>query len=176
MGSKEYTEFLLTRRSIRKYKKDLVPLELLLEVVNVARFAPSARNLQPWEFIIITDPVVKDRLAAIYPWRQPLYDAPAGIVVVCDEKTSPLSYMVDCANAIIYIMLAAHAYGLGTVWLGVMRDEERSKIREILGLPNEKVPVAIIAIGWPDERPEPRPRKPLTDIVHINRYGNRLGQ
>jgi len=166
----ELIEFLLTRRSIRKYRKDPVPVDLLLKLVDVARFAPSARNSQPWEFILVTDQDVKQRLVSIYPWRQPLSEAPAGIVVLCDESVSPQFFVCDCANAVMYLMLAAHAYGLGTVWIGVGEREKR-RVQDIVGAPQHKVPIAIVAVGWPDEKPLPRPRKPVNEITHINSYG-----
>jgi len=169
----DYLKFLTTRRSIRKYRKDPVTLDQLIKVIDAARFAPSARNSQPWEFVIVVDLKTKHDLASIYPWRQALHDAPAGIVVLCDETASPTFYMLDCANAVTYLMLAAHALGLGTVWLGI-GEREKPIVQEIVRAPKHKIPIAIVAIGWPDESPKPRPRKPVEDIVHINKYGSRL--
>lgn len=172
MEPEKFIEFLMTRRSIRRYKKDPVPVDLLLKLVEVARFAPSARNSQPWEFVLVVDQDVKRRLVSIYPWRQPLSEAPAGIVVLCDETRSPQFFIYDCANAVMYLMLAAHAYGLGTVWIGV-GERERRMVQEIVNAPLNKIPVAIVAVGWPDEKPSPRPRKPVEEITYVNSYGVR---
>ncbi len=172
MEPEKFIEFLMSRRSIRRYKKDPVPVDLLLKLVEVARFAPSARNSQPWEFVLVVDQDVKRRLVSIYPWRQPLSEAPAGIVVLCDETKSPQFFMYDCANAVMYLMLAAHAYGLGTVWIGVGEKEKRM-VQEIVHAPPNKIPIAIVAVGWPDEKPSPRPRKPVEEITHVNSYGVR---
>lgn len=172
MEPEKFIEFLMSRRSIRRYKKDPVPVDLLLKLVEVARFAPSARNSQPWEFVLVVDQDVKRRLVSIYPWRQPLSEAPAGIVVLCDETKSPQFFMYDCANAVMYLMLAAHAYGLGTVWIGV-GERERHMVQEIVNAPLNKIPVAIVAVGWPDEKPSPRPRKPVEEITYVNSYGVR---
>ncbi len=174
MEPQKYIEFLQTRRSIRKYKDEDVPMDIILKILDVARYAPSARNLQPWEFIIIMNKAIKDKLAAVYPWPQPIREAPIGIVVACDSKVSPYTYQVDCANVIMYIMLAAHAYGLGTVWQGIVRDEEKQQVQQILNIPREKIPIAIIALGWPAEKPEARLRKPLEEITHVDVYGNKL--
>lgn len=171
MKSEEYLKFLTTRRSIRKYKPNPVNLDLIVNIIDAARYAPSARNSQPWEFVVVTDPEVKRGLESIYSWRQALHEAPIGIVVLCDETASPMFHLLDCANAVTYLMLAAHAIGLGTVWLGV-GEREKPMIQGILGVPRHKVPVAIVAAGWPDESPKPRPRKPVEEIVHINKYGN----
>ncbi len=167
----ELIEFLKSRRSIRKFKPEKPPLELILKVLDTARFAPSAKNSQPWEFIIIDDPEVKSKLAGIHVGARPLENAPMAIVVVSDKTKSPTSYLVDGANAVMYILLALHAVGLGGVWIQTLRDVE--KIQEILGLPSEKIPVAIIALGYPDESPKPKPRRPLEELVHYNRYGVR---
>ncbi len=172
MVENEFLRFLLTRRSIRKFKKKPVDLNLVLKILDVARYAPSAKNFQPWEFIIVTNREIKDRLAQIHRWASPIRKAPLAIVVICDKNVSPISYQVECANAAMYIMLAAHALGLGTVWIQALRNV--SEIQELLKIPKEKIPVAILAMGWPDEKPEPRPRKPLKEIVYENLYGRKI--
>lgn len=165
-------EFLLTRRSVRQFKPDPVPDDVLLKVLDLARYAPSAGNRQPWVFVVVKDPEVKDKLASLRPGAAPLARAPAGIVVACDKDTSQLSYQVDCACATMYIMLAAHALGLGTVWIQALANTE--EIQKLVGLPENYVPVAIVAIGYPAEKPQPRPRKPLEEIAYLNRYGVKL--
>jgi nitroreductase len=167
-----FVKFLLSRRSIRKFKKEPVPMDLVKKILDIARYAPSAGNRQPWIFIVVTDPEVKNRLAKIHRWAYPLEDAPLGIVIACNRDTSPDSYQVDCANATMYIMLAVHAYGLGSVWLQTLRNIE--DIQKILNLPSNYIPVAMIAIGYPDESPSPRPRKELKDIAYLNTYGKPL--
>jgi nitroreductase len=168
--SEELLNFLISRRSIRKFRPDPVPDELILKILDVARYAPSARNSQPWVFIVVKDPEVKKKLANVHVWAKPLENAPVGIVVACNTEVSPESYQVDCANATMQIMLAAHALGLGTVWLQTLRNI--SEIQGIVGLPKNYVPVAMLALGYPDERPSPKKRKELKEIVYLNRYGS----
>ena len=165
-------EFLRSRRSIRKFKPEPPPRELLLKVIDAARFAPSAKNSQPWRFIIVEDPEVKSRLARIHPFAKPLESAPVAIVVACCIDESPLSYMLDCSAATVYLLLAAHAVGLGTVWIQTLRNIE--EIRKILEMPQNTVPVALIAVGYPDEKPSPPQRKPLSELVFVNKYGAKL--
>ena len=167
-----YLEFILSRRSIRVFKPEPVPLELLEKIVDIARYAPSSKNRQPWNFIIVTERSIIEKLSQIHRWSKPLRGAPACIVVASDVGVSPVSYQVDGANAAMYIMFAAHALGLGTVWIQTLRNI--GNVQEILGLPENLVPIAIIAIGWPAERPEPRPRKSLSEIAFLNRYGEPL--
>jgi len=168
----DYLEFLKSRRSIRRFKKDPPPLEMILKAIDVARYAPSARNSQPWRFIVVNDPLLKDRLAEIHPWARPLKEAPVSVVVACHVDESPTSYMLDCANATIYLLLALHALGLGAVWIQALRNVE--ELRVLLNIPNNAIPVAVIAIGYPDEKPEPRPRRPISEVVFLNKYGHRL--
>jgi nitroreductase len=168
----DYLEFLKSRRSIRRFKRDPPPLEMILKAIDVARYAPSARNSQPWRFIVVNDPLLKDRLAEIHPWARPLKEAPVSVVVACHVDESPTSYMLDCANATIYLLLALHALGLGAVWIQALRNIE--ELRTLLNIPNNAIPVAVIAIGYPDEKPEPRSRRPMSEVVFINKYGHRL--
>jgi nitroreductase len=168
----DYLEFLKSRRSIRRFKRDPPPLEMILKAIDVARYAPSARNTQPWRFIVVNDPLLKDRLAEIHPWARPLKEAPVSVVVACHVDESPTSYMLDCANATIYLLLALHALGLGAVWIQALRNVE--ELRVLLNIPNNAIPVAVIAIGYPDEKPEPRPRRPMSEVVFLNKYGHRL--
>ncbi|MEM0027329.1 MAG: nitroreductase family protein [Ignisphaera sp.] len=165
-------KFLLTRRSIRRFKKDPVPLDVVKRILDVARYAPSAGNRQPWIFIVVSDSEIKSKLAKIHRWTYPLEEAPMGIVVACNRDVSPDSYHVDCANATMYIMLAAHAYGLGTVWLQTLRNVE--DIQKILNLPANYIPVSMLAVGYPAESPSPKPRKDLKEIAYLNSFGNTL--
>lgn len=170
--SHEQLNFLLTRRSIRKFKPVPVDMNTVKRILDVARYAPSAGNRQPWIFIVVTDKEVKDRLAKIHRWAYPLESAPLGVVVACNKDISPESYQVDCACATMYIMFAAHALGLGTVWLQTLRSIE--DVQKILNLPSNYVPIAMLAIGYPDEQPTAKSRKELKDIAFLNKYGAAL--
>ncbi len=163
-----FLQFLISRRSIRRFKNEPVSDDLIFKILDSARFAPSAKNSQPWEFIVVRNEVIKEKLGKIHRWASPLLEAPLAVVVACNKEASPTSYLVDCANAAMYIMLAAHALGLGTVWIKSLRNVE--EIQELLRLPKKLIPVAILAVGWPDESPNPRERKELKKIVHLDKY------
>ncbi|MGC9104501.1 MAG: nitroreductase family protein [Candidatus Methanodesulfokora sp.] len=167
----ECLKLLLGRRSIRVFEDKEVSDGLIKRILDVARYAPSAKNSQPWEFVVVRDEEVRRKLASIHRYAYPPQRAPVAIAVLCNPELSPDSYLVDCANATIYLMLAAHALGLGTVWIQSLRNVK--EINEILGSEG-RIPVALIALGWPAEKPEARPRRELKEIVYINRYGERL--
>ncbi|MEM0380718.1 MAG: nitroreductase family protein [Desulfurococcaceae archaeon] len=165
-------EFLKSRRSIRKFKDSKPPLELVLKALDVARYAPSAKNSQPWRFIIIDDRELLNKLSYLHPGAKPLESAPLAIAVVCNIDESPVSYMVDCANATTYLLLALHALGLGSVWIQTLRNID--ELKKVFDLPENIVPIALIAIGYPDETPVLKQRRSLSEITFLNKYGNRL--
>lgn len=172
-------EAIRERRSIRAFKRDPVSDEVLLRILEAAQWAPSAGNLQPRDFIVVRDPDVKSRLAkaALNQWF--IAEAPVNVVVCANLERSASRYgergrrfyaWLDAAAAVENLMLAAHALGLGTCWVGAYRDEE---VMEILGLPEWLKPVAIIPIGYPREKPYPSSRMNVEKITSQDRYGLR---
>ncbi len=164
-------EAIYNRRSVRSYKRDLVPEESLSRVLEAASRAPSAGNLQPWRFIIIRDAARKNALAQAALGQSMVAAAPVVVVVCADQRRSGRYYsergtnlfcIQDTAAAIENLMLAAFALGLGTCWVGSF-DENRAA--DILRIPNSMRPVAIIPLGYPAEHPNPTPRRPLSEVV-----------
>ena len=163
----EVMEAIRTRRSIRKYKPDPVPDDILQDVLNAARLAPSAGNRQPWLFIVVRDPEVKERMKEVYgaEW---FYTAPV-IIVACGyrdkawTRSDGKNYMeVDVTIAMDHLILAAWEKGLGTCWIGAFDPQ---KAREVLEIPEDAEPVVMTPLGWPAEQPEAKPRKSLDEIV-----------
>lgn len=146
-----------TRRSIRKYQDRPVPEELVQKLLAAAMSAPSARNAQPWQFVVIDDRSMLAEIAQINPNSQMASKAPLAILVCGDlalEK-SPGYWVVDCAAAVQNILLAAHALGLGAVWTGVYpRDRRMEGLRRLVGLPGPIVPHSLVVLGYPAEQPE----------------------
>jgi len=165
-------EPLLSRRSIRRFEDREVPDELLLKAVDVARQAPSARNSQPWHFVIIKDREKLEELSKIHVGAAPLRNAKAAIVVLADIEASPHSYVADAAIAATYLWLALHCLGLGAVWIQTLRNIE--EVRAVVKAPGRYVPVAIFAVGYPAERPSAKPRKPLKEVLSLEEFGRRL--
>jgi nitroreductase len=162
----EVLEAIKTRRSIRKYKRDPVEQEKVGKILDAARWAPSANNSQPWEFILLKDEGIKKRVAEVLPWGGFLGHAPIGIVVIVDPELSNHP-MEDGAAASQNILLAAHSLGLGTCWIAPHDGE----VKHILGIPEGKKVISVIPIGYPDES-STRKRKDL--IVFKDRYGSKI--
>ena len=164
------------RRSIRAFRETDVPKETVEKLIEAASWAPSAGNIQPWEFIVVRNPETKRKLAEAALGQSFIEEAPVVIVVCADEERSARGYgtrgktlycIQDTAAAIQNIHLAAYALGLGTCWVGAFREEEARKILEI---PDGVRPVAIIPVGYPAESPSPRSRRPLKQIIHYEKF------
>jgi len=164
------------RRSIRAFKNQDVPAETVEELIDAARWAPSAGNIQPWEFIIVRKPRIKRRLVEAALDQMFIEEAPVVIIVCANEERSSQGYgargktlycIQDTAAATQNIHLTAYSLGLGTCWVGAFREEET---REILKIPRGMRPVAMIPVGYPAEAPTARTRKPISQIVHYETF------
>ena len=172
----EVFEAIQGRRSIRAFESREVPEELVERLIEAARWAPSAGNIQPWEFIIVRKQEIKRKLAEAALYQSFIEEAPVVIVVCADEVRSTQGYgmrgktlycIQDTAAAIQNIHLAAYSMGLGTCWVGAFREDEA---RKVLKTPAGLRPVAIIPVGYPAETPSPRSRRPLRQIVHYETF------
>jgi len=164
------------RRSIRAFKSQNVSAEIIKKLVDAARWAPSAGNIQPWDFIIVQKPEIKRRLAQAALGAMLIEEAPVVIVVCANENRSFEGYgmrgktlycIQDTAAAIQNLHLVAYFLGLGTCWIGAFREEEA---REILKIPRGVRPVAIVPVGYPAESPSPPSRRPISQIVHYETF------
>ncbi len=172
----EVLEVIKGRRSIRAFRSKPISFESVKKLLDAARWAPSAGNIQPWEFIIVRKPEIKKKLAEAALHQYFIEEAPVVIVVCADEGRSSQGYGIrgktlyclqDTAAAIQNIHLVAYSLGLGTCWVGAFREEE---VRKILQIPGGIRPVAIIPIGHPAENPKPRQRRSIHEIVHYETF------
>ena len=163
---------LLGRRSIRKYISKTVSDDIIRELLNAGMHAPTARNRQPWHFVVANERKVIDALSQAHPYAKMLRNAPLAILVCGDRKLQEEdAYLVqDCSAVTQNIMLAAHANGLGSVWLGMYpRNERMEKVGALLELPDHILPVALVSIGYPDEVKE-APDRFREERVHWNKF------
>ena len=168
-------EAIKKRRSVRHFLKEDVSDETMMELLDAMRWAPSAGNLQPWEFVVVRDAEVKRKVseAARQAW---IMEAPV-VVVVCavPERSAPrygdrginLYCLQDTAAAVQNLHLAAVEKGLGTCWVGAFNE---SLVAQAVNVPQGVRPVAVVPVGRPAETPAPRPRRSLEEIVHRDRF------
>jgi len=177
-----------TRRSVRRFLDRPVEAEKLQSILEAARMAPSWANMQCWRFVVVQEPAMKRRISELAaadsffaakgytsnPSQRALADAPA-VIVACAEcnRSGDLRghqyYMTDVGMAVASLMLAAHAVGLGSVFVGIFDEKQ---VGSLLGIPAYISIVGLIPVGYPCEVPEGAPsRKPLHEIVHYERWG-----
>jgi coenzyme F420-0:L-glutamate ligase / coenzyme F420-1:gamma-L-glutamate ligase len=194
----ELHQFLQTRRSIRRFKTDLVPESVIQNILATATFAPSAHNRQPWRFAVITTQSTKENLASamaadferdlrldgvplerievqVRRSKDRILSAPAAILLCMDmsemdaypdenrREAERIMAVQSAAAAGLQLLLAAHAEGLGGVW-ACWPLFAQNTIRGILELPETWEPQAMFFVGYADDRPKPRERKPISDV------------
>ena len=142
-----------SRRSVRSFTGEAVPRESLAKIVRAAMAAPSAVNIQPWSFVVVTKRETLDELCDKLPYAKMLDKAGAAIVVCGIPDFSKDYWVMDCSAASENILLACHALGLGAVWTAVYVDKERiATVRNILHIPENIIPLNVIPIGVPKEK------------------------
>ncbi|MDI6855911.1 MAG: nitroreductase family protein [Candidatus Thermoplasmatota archaeon] len=170
----EVYEAIKARRSIRSYKSEPIPEDKLRKVLSAARLAPSAKNLQPWKFIVVRDEETKRKLVGACNNQKFIAEAPV-VIVACalpDEAFAFLggytsSWLLDLGIAFEHIMLQATEEGFATCWVGSFKEE---KVKEVLGIPANIRVVALTPLGYANEVPEARARKQLEEIVCYDKW------
>jgi len=165
-------ECLMTRRSIRKYTDRPVDNSLVKHLLQAAMAAPSSANEQPWQFVVIRDRKILHEASAIHTFSYML-DQAAMAILVCEDPTLEFNAgrgPLDCSAATMSILLAAHALGLGAVWVGIYPVQERmEKTRNLLDIPLHIIPIALVSLGYPDEIPHSEDRF-KAERVHYERW------
>ncbi len=167
----ECMEAIKGRRSIRKFKDLAVEKEKIEELLNAAQMAPSAGNLQARDFITVSNRIIKQKLAKAALGQSFIEQAPVVIIVVANIERYSRIYksrgefyaIEDAAACIENLLLSAHSLGLGTCWVGAFDENE---VSELLKIPDKILPVAIIPVGYPDEKPSSPPRIAVSRLVH----------
>jgi nitroreductase len=159
-------ETIKTRRSIRKFKETPVKDELIDKILEAGRWAPSGMNNQPWRFAVITDAPLQNEISKLTHYSKIVKAAKVLISVFLDNNEGyNRTKDVQAIGACIQNMtLEAHSLGLGAVWLGEIIKSDES-IRGLLGLGNNLELMAVIALGYPDEKPKSSRKKPAELIV-----------
>lgn len=164
------------RRSIRNFKDRSVEKEKLIKILKAGMQAPSAGNQQPWEFIVLDNKDIITKLKDMSPYSNPIKNAPISILVVGNKNNMkyPENWEQDLSAAVQNMLIQAVEEGLGSVWLGVSPIEGRIKyIRNLLELPKNLIPFAVVPIGYPMEGPGQENRflnRYDEGKVHYNKY------
>lgn len=166
-------ESIMGRRSIRQYIDQPVTDEELETVLRAAMAAPSAGNQQSWRFIVVRDAAQREKLSQATPYASMIARAQVGLVVCGDTRNEkhPGYWPQDCSAAIENMLVAAHAIGLGAVWIGVHPVPERvDNVRAICDIPSGIIPMSMIALGHPAEEKPPAERY-NPEFVFSERWG-----
>ncbi len=166
------------RRSVRRYKDTKVSMEKLNKILDSARFAPSAGNLQNWRFVVIENEKKKKELAKAAYGQNFVEHAPI-VIVVCNEPEEVVRFYgkrgkfyatQNCAAVVEHILLKATDLGLGSCWVGAFDEDE---VVNILKITDDIKPEAIITIGYSEEDYEMPTRYDLNNLVYFEEYGNK---
>lgn len=172
-------ETLRTVRQIRQYAAEPVPDDVIAQLLQVARWTGSSKNSQPWHFVVVRDRDALKRISELRPNINWLAAAPIAIAIVLDGPGTSEAY--DEGRVTERLLIAAHALGLGGGTAHFGDESHQAEAKRILGIPADRMARSMVAIGRPisikDPRPNPRPggRKPLSEIVSYERWGNAKG-
>lgn len=167
----EFEEVLRERRSIRQYRKKEIPEEKIRQILELANLSPSAGNLQARKIILIKDKKTKEKIARASLRQDFIAKAPVVFVICADPAKSAVKYrergrqlyaVQDATIFAAYLQLAAASLGLASCWVGAFKEDE---INEILALPENLKPIAVIPVGYPAEQPEETQREDLDGII-----------
>ncbi len=166
MDSKQVMELIRARRSVRKYSDRPVEDDLVDQILEAGRWAPSGQNNQPWRFVVVREPGLKARIAAFTRYTQ-IIEAASVALPVFIHKPSMYNEVKDYQSmgaCLENMLLMAHGLGLGAVWLGeILKNADG--VRETLGLSEDFKLMAVVAVGWPASGKEKGSRKPMDELI-----------
>ncbi len=174
------TSLIKNRRSVRKYLKKDVDMELILKVLEAAQYAPSSGNYQPWEFVVVRNSEIKEHLVDACYNQKWMLEAPVLIVACINSRLAGATYgdrglklygIQGVAAAIQNILLTAESLGLATCWVGAFSE---TMVSRALECPDYVRPCAVITLGYSDEKPVAPARQSMEEFVHIGKFGNTL--
>lgn len=160
-------EAIRNRRSVRGFRKDPVPQKVIEGIIDAGRLAPTARNVQPWDFVVVRDAAARAALAKLAVTGPFIADAPVCVAVFCNDTKY---WLEDGCAATENIIIAARAHGLGHCWVAGEKKPYAGAVAALLGAPAGHRLVALIAIGYPEADPEPVPKRPLAEVLHWDKF------
>jgi nitroreductase len=158
---------LKTRRSVRSYKPDPVPAQIVDDIVDCGRLAATARNRQPWEFVVVTDAAVRRQLAELIETGRFIAEAPVCIVVFCADTKY---FLEDGSAAIQNLLVAARAHGLGSCWVAGDKKPYAAPVAALLHAPAAHKLIGLVAVGYATEETPLPPKRSLSEVLHRERF------
>ncbi|MFH1889128.1 MAG: nitroreductase family protein [Candidatus Omnitrophota bacterium] len=155
------------RRSVRKFNSTPLPSNLIEELVDCARMAPTARNVQPWEFVIVTKKETLGEIGSLAENGSFIREAACCIAIFCQDTKY---YLEDGSAATVNILTAAHDIGLGSCWVAGDKKPYTEKVAQMLKVPAGFRLVSLIALGYSNEKALLPSKRPLKEIIHWERY------
>ncbi len=162
-------EVIKTRRSVREYKDERIAKDALEKVVDAARFAPTARGVEPWEFIVVTQSETLKKLADLAENGRFVAKASACIAVFCGDTKY---YLEDGCAATENILIAAASLVIGSCWVAGDKKPYCGQVNNLLNVPDSFKLVSLIALGYPLSKDNFRikDKRPLTNVIHWERF------
>jgi nitroreductase len=160
-------EALKKRRSIRTFSAKSIPPKLIENLIDLARMAPTARNIQPWEFVVITDKEILQKLGSLADTGRFIAESPCCIAVFCQDTKY---YLEDGCAATENILIAAADLGLASCWVAGDKKPYCDKVKELLNASVDVKLVSLIPLGYSDSQPPMPSRKSLKEILHWEKF------
>lgn len=159
----DFIKLIKDRRSVRGYLDKPIDKRILEEIMDCGRLAPSARNIQPWKFVVVTEKGKLEEIAKQIEWGYFIKDSSACIVVCGDRRVK--RFREDCCLATENMILAAKSLGIGSCYVAAL-EKNVEGVRKLLKIPRDFEIVCFLPLGYFDKNPEPHDKKTLKDVIH----------
>lgn len=166
-GKMDALEAIKTRRSVRSFAAKPVPREIVEQIIDGARLAPSANNVQPWEFVIVTDQTVRERIAGLTDYGKFIADAPVCIAVFCRDTKY---YLEDGCAATENILIGACSLGLSSCWVAGDKKDYAQEISRILGVPDSYKLISLLALGYSSIKASAYGKRLPEEVMHWEKF------
>ncbi len=167
MKPRDFLEIVNSRRSVRTFSKRAVDKKLIEQIIDAARLAPTARNVQPWEFVIVSDEKVLEQLTGLIENGPFIKDCAVCIVVLCEDTKY---YLEDGCAATENILLAIHSLGLGACWVAGDKKPYCEEVKKMLGVAAEYKLVSLIPMGYFEGEVAFHNKRSLKEVLHWERF------
>ncbi len=164
-------EALRRRHSTRQFDPAPLGRAEIEHIVDAGRLAATARNVQPWSFVAVTDAAARGRIAAMAEYGKFIADAPVCVAVLCEDTTY---YLEDGSAAVQNMLVAAEALGIASCWVAGDKKPYAAELVRLLGAPPSLRLVALVALGRARGTASRAPKKPLAEVLHWERFGGGL--